>query len=92
MRVANRGTPMKAMYHIDSPFGFEPCSGDFDPLQVTGWMELPDSKEPEGTVHCRECWKRHLDNCPFYEETDTIARDDYYCQEGERNAEKRTHD
>jgi len=34
---------MKAMYHIDEPFGFKPpTSKDFDPFDVIAWRELPE--------------------------------------------------
>ncbi len=42
--VKGFGTPMKAMYHIDMPFGFTPPpTKDFDPYDVIAWRELPDN-------------------------------------------------
>ena len=40
--VKGKETAMKAKYHIDSPFGFEPVNGEFDPMDVTHWMPLPE--------------------------------------------------
>lgn len=41
--VKGYGTPMKAKYHIDKSFGFEPpTSKDFDPFDVIAWRELPE--------------------------------------------------
>jgi len=42
VRVKNKGTPMKAKYHCDAPFGFCPATNDFDPLDVTGWIDIPE--------------------------------------------------
>ena len=46
--VKGFGTPMKAMYHIDMPFGFlPPPTKDFDPYDVIAWRELPDNMNEE---------------------------------------------
>lgn len=46
--VKGFGTPMKAMYHIDMPFGFlPPPTKDFDPYDVIAWCELPDNMDEE---------------------------------------------
>lgn len=46
--VKGFGTPMKAMYHIDMPFGFTPPpTKDFDPYDVIAWRELPDNMNEE---------------------------------------------
>lgn len=46
--VKGFGTPMKAMYHIDMPFGFTPPpTKDFDPYDVIAWRELPDNMDGE---------------------------------------------
>lgn len=46
--VKGFGTPMKAMYHIDMPFGFlPPPTKDFDPYDVVAWCELPDNMSEE---------------------------------------------
>ena len=46
--VKGFGTPMKAMYHIDMPFGFAPPpTKDFDPYDVIAWRELPDNMGEE---------------------------------------------
>lgn len=46
--VKGFGTPMKAMYHIDMPFGFlPPPTKDFDPYDVIAWCELPDNMGEE---------------------------------------------
>lgn len=46
--VKGFGTPMKAMYHIDMPFGFTPPpTKDFDPYDVIAWCELPDNMPEE---------------------------------------------
>lgn len=46
--VKGFGTPMKAMYHIDMPFGFlPPPTKDFDPYDVIAWRELPDNMGEE---------------------------------------------
>lgn len=46
--VKGFGTPMKAMYHIDMPFGFTPPpTKDFDPYDVIAWCELPDNMDEE---------------------------------------------
>ncbi len=41
-------TPMKAKYHDDLPFGFQPpLTKDFDPCDVVAWCELPDNMDEE---------------------------------------------
>jgi len=46
--VKGFGTPMKAMYHIDMPFGFlPPPTKEFDPYDVIAWRELPDNMDEE---------------------------------------------
>ena len=46
--VKGFGTPMKAMYHIDMPFGFAPPpTKEFDPYDVIAWRELPDNMNGE---------------------------------------------
>ena len=46
--VKGFGTPMKALYHIDMPFGFTPPpTKDFDPYDVIAWCELPDNMHEE---------------------------------------------
>lgn len=35
-------------------------------------------------VRCKDCRKRNLDNCPFYDITDTIAPDEWFCPAGEK--------
>lgn len=52
------------------------------------WTAVRDAEKilrgrPE-IIRCRECWKRNLDNCPFYDITDTIAPDDWFCPAGEK--------
>lgn len=43
----DRGTPMKAMYHIDDPIGFRPVDGYFNRDLITAWMELPENYDGE---------------------------------------------
>lgn len=34
-------------------------------------------------VRCKDCWKRHYDNCPFNEFCGYEPEDDFFCGEGE---------
>lgn len=63
------------------------------------WMAVRDAGKilqdrPE-IIRCKECWKRNLDNCPFYDITDTIAPDEWFCPGGEKRetlGEEKTND
>jgi len=52
------------------------------------WMAVRDAgkilRGQPSIIRCKDCWKRNLDNCPFYDITDTIAPDEWFCPAGEK--------
>lgn len=38
----DRGTPMKAMCHLDKANKLQPCDGYFDVYSIVAWCELPE--------------------------------------------------